>query len=216
MIDTGEGRAMAVAGGGLGKPPRVLCFGDSLTAGYHESGRMFHPYASALEPLLGGGARVDHVGLSGWTAKKMASTLDDRACTDVCGRTWKGLRAKLLDEKCFTHCVILAGTNDVASDTAGHIFQNVWTLAKTASSMGCVVFVMTIPEMAAELSRPSIKSTRSQVNKLILRSKGSRLSSRSQHALRVIDLAPLVPFASASRAERDKNWEPDGLHLRPV
>lgn len=148
-------------------------------------------------------------------AAEMASTLDDQACTDVCGRTWKGLSAKL-EERKYTHCILLAGTNDVSSDQAENIFRNVWKLAATASASGCVVYVMTIPEMAAEKARPSIKSTRSRVNKLLLQSQGAPLSQRSESALRVIDLAPLVPYASVRRTDRDRCWEPDGLHLRPV
>lgn len=31
---------------------RVLCFGDSLTAGFSSYGTVFHPYAEALEEKL--------------------------------------------------------------------------------------------------------------------------------------------------------------------
>jgi lysophospholipase L1-like esterase len=31
---------------------RVLCFGDSLTAGYSQYGTVFHPYCEILESLL--------------------------------------------------------------------------------------------------------------------------------------------------------------------
>jgi len=44
---------------------RVLCFGDSLTAGYWENGRRFHPYAYEATNLLGG-VKIDHVGLCGY------------------------------------------------------------------------------------------------------------------------------------------------------
>jgi hypothetical protein len=44
---------------------RVLCFGDSLTAGYWENGRRFHPYAHEATNLLGG-VKIDHVGLCGY------------------------------------------------------------------------------------------------------------------------------------------------------
>jgi hypothetical protein len=49
---------------------RVLCFGDSLTAGYWENGRRFHPYASEATRLLG--VQMDHVGLSGYTPCRCA------------------------------------------------------------------------------------------------------------------------------------------------
>ena len=31
---------------------RILCFGDSLTAGYHDWGQKYHPYAIRLEERL--------------------------------------------------------------------------------------------------------------------------------------------------------------------
>ena len=37
----------------------ILCYGDSLTAGYCEGGFAFSPYAPALERALGGSVRVD-------------------------------------------------------------------------------------------------------------------------------------------------------------
>jgi lysophospholipase L1-like esterase len=49
---------------------RVLCFGDSLTAGYYENGRRFHPYASEVMRLLG--VKIDHVGLCGYTPCRSA------------------------------------------------------------------------------------------------------------------------------------------------
>ena len=144
----------------------------------------------------------------------MASTLD-QVCTDIAGRTWKGLRAQLR-ERHYSHCVLLAGTNDVSSDAPENIFRSVWRLAATASASGCVVYVLTIPELAAEHKIPSIRCTRTRVNKLILQSQGARLSQDSPAALRVIDLAPLVPYSLSSFSQRDQFWEPDGLHLRPV
>jgi hypothetical protein len=48
----------------------VLCFGDSLTAGYWENGRRFHPYASEATRLLG--VKIDHVGLCGYTRCRCA------------------------------------------------------------------------------------------------------------------------------------------------
>ncbi len=51
---------LSAAGGGAA---RVLCFGDSLTAGYWANGRRFHPYAGEAKRLLG--VPIDHVGLCG-------------------------------------------------------------------------------------------------------------------------------------------------------
>ena len=165
--------------------------------------REFHPYSSTLQRVLGN-VCVDHVGLSGWTTTQMVSTMDDESCVDVCRRDWKGLRAKLREQN-YSHCVLLAGTNDVSQDSALNIFKNIRTLASAASARGCETLVMTIPELAAETTHAQIKTTRSQVNTLLLQSDQE-----------VIDIASLLPYASAAKADRDFVWEPDGLHLRPV
>ena len=36
----------------------ILCFGDSLTAGYYNEGEKFHPYSLKLEELLNTGGVV--------------------------------------------------------------------------------------------------------------------------------------------------------------
>ena len=49
---------------GEGEPAgslRVLCYGDSLTAGFHDGGRSFHPYAQRLSELCAPYAACDCV-----------------------------------------------------------------------------------------------------------------------------------------------------------
>ena len=38
---------------GMGSVKRVLAYGDSLTAGYHQHGMAFHPYANRLSAKIG-------------------------------------------------------------------------------------------------------------------------------------------------------------------
>ena len=54
----------------------------------------------------------------------MLEELDNRKCVDVCDREWKGLRIKLA-EHTYTHCIILAGTNDVAEESPEDIVDNI-------------------------------------------------------------------------------------------
>ena len=86
-----------------------------------------------MSAVLGDSVLVDFVGLSGWTTTQMVESLDCTECVDVCQRSWKGLRAKL-GERAFSHCVILAGTNDLSRSTASEIMQNVVALSRAASS----------------------------------------------------------------------------------
>jgi|APGre2960657444_1045066.scaffolds.fasta_scaffold00435_5 lysophospholipase L1-like esterase len=69
---------------------RVLCFGDSLTAGFWAGGSRFHPYAQNLSALLGG-CTVDVIDNSGWTAKQMRDSLDAEVGHDSVGLSWQRL-----------------------------------------------------------------------------------------------------------------------------
>ena len=55
---------------------RVLCYGDSLTAGWYNGGRSFEPYARHLNLNIAGVSAVE-VGLSGWCASEMVSSHDE-------------------------------------------------------------------------------------------------------------------------------------------
>ena len=201
----GPGARREMLSDASGGAARVLCYGDSLTAGYWANGRRFHPYAGEAKRLLG--VPIDHVGLCGWTTKQMVASLDNPNCRDVCGNMWKGLRVKLREHR-YSHCVILAGTNDVGGREGGaeDIVRNIVKLASVAMQHGCKVFVMTIPEMRAEQQQAKMHAIRTRANQLLMQ-QGSHLNT--------IDLAPLVPYHRVHRAERDRIWEPDGLHLRP-
>ena len=61
----------------------ILCYGDSLTAGYFSNGAEFHPYAGTLQRTLGRAALVEHCGLSGWTAKREYLALRQVCCSHV-------------------------------------------------------------------------------------------------------------------------------------
>ena len=137
----------------------------------------------------------------------MLDSLDNHACQDVCGNVWKGLRAKLQEHR-YTHCVILAGTNDVGSRRcpAEGIFNNIVKLAAVANGHGCKTFVMTIPELFHERHDANMAHIRAHANHLLMQSEW----------FSTIDLSPVVPYHRLHNAERSRIWEPDGLHLRPA
>ncbi len=54
FLDGGRGRDLvAIMSNSSSILGRVLCYGDSLTAGYHSFGRGFNPYGRKLQELLG-------------------------------------------------------------------------------------------------------------------------------------------------------------------
>ena len=124
---------------------RILCFGDSLTAGYTSSGK-YTPYANYLKDLLSsnGNAKriddsnsssssssssddsedkschlVDHIGNSGWTTLEMVLGSEDVECIDCFDEVHNGLAYRLQLEESkgspYDYVMILAGTNDIGS-----------------------------------------------------------------------------------------------------
>jgi lysophospholipase L1-like esterase len=101
---------------------RVLCFGDSLTAG--TSGRQFFPYATYLESKLrsmGRRVQVQHLGMPGWTAPQMLEHLDSN-------RTGLRRAIRAAQNPGFSLVLLLAGTNDMGrgygqAETVENILQ---------------------------------------------------------------------------------------------
>jgi hypothetical protein len=82
---------------------------------------------------------VEHVGLSGFTAREMIEVLDKRQCTDRCGRVWPGINYVMNEAKIqgkpFSHVLILAGTNDLASERYG--FRSAEDILKVRRGSSC-------------------------------------------------------------------------------
>ena len=55
---------------------RVLCLGDSLTAGYCNSGFDEKPYARALGEMLGDAVDVKAIGYSGYTTAEILEVVE--------------------------------------------------------------------------------------------------------------------------------------------
>ena len=58
---------------------RILCYGDSLTAGFCARGQKFEPYAKTLKKeleSLGTIVEMDHHGFSGWTTEELLDRSD--------------------------------------------------------------------------------------------------------------------------------------------
>jgi lysophospholipase L1-like esterase len=180
---------------------RVLCVGDSLTDGHYDSGSKFHPYASKLQELLE--VPVDHIGLSGWTTSEMVAGMEQEQCTDCNGKVWNGLRKQLNLYK-YTHCIILAGTNDLHDTPALVTIANLQQLKRVCLQYVPYAATMTIPEMSAEQRHVFLKKKRDQINAALLNDPPC------------IDIAKHLPLAAADACTREVLWQMDGLHLNPA
>ena len=84
---------------------KVLCFGDSLTAGYSMWGMHFHPYANHLERTLQGAfpstsIKIAVEGMSGAQVRGQYTGRLNRACREAKNEPYDWI-------------IILGGTNDL-------------------------------------------------------------------------------------------------------
>ena len=198
---------------------QVLCYGDSLTAGFWAGGSRFHPSAPRISARLGG-CTVDHIGLSGYTSAQMVQTLgsnktDTAGDIDATARRWVSLEEALTSTQ-YTHVVILAGTNDLHTlrHAGGHrsaedVVEDVKTLHKRALASGARTLALTVPQPAFESVRPQIALGRGEIND------GLRMFAEASVNVSLVDLELALPHLNASEAERQRLWD-DGLHLTPA
>lgn len=188
---------------------RVLCYGDSLTAGTtSEDFFRNYPYAPHLETALTAsddsnlGVQVRHLGLPGWTAASMAQALDDGSV---------GLRATLrriqetLEGQVPSVVIVLAGTNDLAtSPDAQAIADHVAALHRAAREFG-------VPRTVAVGVPPSWYQSISEPARILTANVNQHLQAEAQSHAPAMSFVPF-PFPY----ERDGSlWDPDGLHLSP-
>jgi lysophospholipase L1-like esterase len=173
----------------------ILCFGDSLTAGYYNEGEKFHPYSLKLEELLND-VCVDHIGLSGWTTEEMLDNIDNPECEDCVGRKWPGLRVQLR-KKSYEYCIVLAGTNDLFDLCAKDIAINLLELYRLVHKEGCKTIALTIPDMRIESVMPEITNNKQIINKWL----------KTLSEITVVDIASCLSDSNP--------WDNDGLHFTP-
>eukprot|EP01062_Namystynia_karyoxenos_P046968 TRINITY_DN35323_c0_g1_i1.p1 TRINITY_DN35323_c0_g1~~TRINITY_DN35323_c0_g1_i1.p1 ORF type:complete len:281 (+),score=108.00 TRINITY_DN35323_c0_g1_i1:82-843(+) len=188
---------------------RLLCYGDSLTAGYYCMGSCWEPYAPALAAGLRqlgiADAEAAAIGLSGLTAVELAEGMDCAALQDCCGITGAGLRAALKESAsgggCFRAAVIMAGTNDLcrtdAQDTVAALLQ----LHCAALAEGARTVAVGVPEAAFLRRHEEGRQRRDAIN-TALRIWAERMAPA------VLYVAPPVPFD-----DENGDWEGDGLHM---
>ena len=184
---------------------RILALGDSLTAGYHDSGNSFSPWAPLLCKLLGVEA-VDHVGYSGFTTGQILQAKDLPIVRDVVPREWPGYCHQLSTHK-YDVVLILVGTNDFADKVpADAILANIVTLHEIAHQAGARTIAMSAPESKAALHVPWLGALRREANEAI------RTWAQAQPSSHVafVDAAAIVPF---SETAVPRLWEYDGLHM---
>lgn len=194
----------------------ILCFGDSLTSGFYNHGRNFHPYSQRLSQLLNSDGRRKYYVKTSGEVGEMAHGSMARRLPQVLGNSSR-----------FDWVIILGGTNDVAhvknfGDDDSFMTQliNVWQprivrdieiLHEIAHKYGARTVLLTIPETAYE-AWPSYKTLwvmRSRLNEDL-----RNYARRSQGNVVLCDLAAKVPRHSIPPQTEALLWN-DHLHLTP-
>lgn len=181
---------------GVSAASRILCYGDSLTAGYTNGGAWFTPYASALSDALG--CKVSHCGLSGHTAKQMLAEIHAaRTSRDICGRSGSGLGWLLDHSERYDLVLLMAGTNDLGYGMPTEtIVNNVCKLHAACHARGIPTIVL-LPPSPHSLRWPLVDRLR-------------KWARTEPNVLAVVDPEELVP------RNKHQYWDSDALHLSPT
>ncbi|KYK58608.1 hypothetical protein DCS_05625 [Drechmeria coniospora] len=201
-------------------PLSILCFGDSLTQGYHSFGMGKNPYGEKLEETLkaampGRDIRVYVNGVPGDFATGQAFS---RRLRQASRRIRAGPTG---DVRPYDWVIILGGTNDLARCCTGQMIVDAlkacWDIPL---AKGSKVLALTVPESRPKPDWLAAQLVRSPLPRLL--SVPSLGSPRADHdavappltrlASYSFDLHAKVPFHSLSVADQDKYWD-DGLHL---
>ena len=184
-------------------PCRILCFGDSLTEGWHKNGFQFHPYTIRLSELFkaNGKENVELVnrGLSGETVHPEMITR---------------LPAILNKESPFNFAIILGGTNDLAflsNAKKVRLFENIKTLHEMAHEKGIKTCALTIPNTSFDMlpTFAEYVNYREEVNTKI-----REFVSQKSDMVCLCDLSSKLPMFGVSDEDLSKYWD-DNLHFAP-
>jgi len=180
---------------------RILCYGDSLTAGTSPPDAQYYPYAPHLEKSLkhrGLNVTVRHRGLPGWTSEQMLKDLDGP-------RT--GLRSAIQAAgQGLSLVIILAGTNDLGHYQAETIASNVQQLHQISYENGVArTLALSVPPSGYQAHVQEAAAKAQHVNNLLQ-------AFCARDATRATCTAS-VPFAFERGGA---NWATDTLHFSPA
>jgi lysophospholipase L1-like esterase len=181
--------------------PRVVCYGDSNTAGFHSGGRAFEPYGKTLANSLaaaGVPCEVAVCGLCGFTTADMLHNSDSRRVTPQCGPAGRGL-LRMIEEDPVDLVIIMTGTNDLGHGTTPS------TIAQQVEELHGICHdesIATVCLAPTTVSQRQMRASRQQLS-----DKLERWSCKARNVLDFLDVEDLLP-----RSE-PRYWEADDLHI---
>ncbi|KAL8980179.1 MAG: hypothetical protein Q9205_004666 [Flavoplaca limonia] len=180
---------------------RVLCFGASITAGFHSWGLRHHPYANRLKDRLHAGLpshniEVEVDGLSG-----------DRVIGgEYLSRLRRHFNATAGKNERLDWLIFQGGGNDLVwGQEPAAIFDVLNTLWKISFQQGTKVMALTVTDTNDQ--RPQTRESYTKLNELI--------KAYQHENFFVADLFSKIQYAKTSSEMRKAIWD-DGLHFKPA
>lgn len=209
-------------------PRKILCFGDSLTAGYTNNGKSFYPYSRTLEDSLREhepdvtvatqDITVVSSGGNGITAAMLASrhNLNSEHNVDVCAKTYIGLK-KAIEIHHPILVILMAGTNDLAkpSSTVDVIMKSIIKLHTTCHKAGISTIACSVPPNRVSTSSKEdvAMSQPASLQEYIHNWKQLNLQIKQWASNNVEQSCYFDVEESIAYFPESNNWELDGLHM---
>lgn len=195
--------------------PRIICYGDSNTAGYHSRGNGFQPYGQSLASELaelGMPCEVAVCGLCSFTTQDMLNGQTQDVVRTQIGPNGRGL-SRMLDDAPANLVIIMTGTNDLGkSMSQSTIVQHIEQLHGICHSRGIPTVAIAATQSSGRMSRNLRQGLADAV---------AKWASSATNVIGCLDVEDIVPRAvgkdgSSNNTAAGLNWEPDDLHLSAV
>ncbi|KAI1383056.1 SGNH hydrolase [Hypoxylon trugodes] len=181
-------------------PPslRILCFGDSLTAGYPAS----QPYAEKLKEKLEDALLVHSYSEIEYEVEGVPGDLVTRG--SYLQRMRDSWRIATQAKEPYDWTIVLGGTNDLGwGCTPEDIVAALKRTWEIPMFKGGKVLALTIPDTRSRYK--DVKERREQVNKAI--------KEHKKQGFFYFDLYNALPYHEMVPEDRPKYWQMDGVHL---
>lgn len=205
--------------------PKIICVGDSLTAGYYNAAPqniarliVFHPYALALTKALNGKASAIPIGFSGWRTEDLLDTADvyTRAPSNPeDAAPQPGIAAAIRKYRPML-AIIMIGTNDIfrapsLEELDGRaIAKRAWRLHAVAHRANVKTVAMGIPEWSSTRRKAAAPFT----NELRVKTRSELNSALREYCGNSSEMAFYIDFPFRY-SEDTGHWTSDGLHFTP-
>jgi lysophospholipase L1-like esterase len=186
----------------------ILCYGDSLTAGYCKHGTEFNPYGNTLAAKSG--LPVTTVGMSGWTTQQMVQAAAKQNVEDPVGHSGDGI-VTILQKRQYDLVCLMAGTNDlINSFNTGDILVNIETLVNYClhANKTTRIVLLTVPASGAELTHEAARKRRMVVNHGLV-----KIASKYSYRVMLIDTADALPNPGHRDSPAADLWDLDMLRF---